>query len=107
VPSIRARFDLVVPCAGCGAAWDVEVVADVEVRGPGDAIVADRQVWGILKSSSSRDTDCGCEHAPRDAHGLMAARNSREHGDEVEELYFAAAEAAAREQEPAALRPAA
>ena len=106
---VRVVFEVVLPCAGCGAAWNVEVTADVTVRdaAAGNVAVADRGVWGILKSRSSREADCGCEHAPRDAHGLMASRNSHEIGDEVEELYFAAALAAVHQQQGAALRPAA
>lgn len=99
------RFDIVVPCAECGAAWEVEVVADVTMAAPGVSTVTDRQVWGILRGGS-RDTDCGCEHAPRDAHGLMAARNGRD-GDEVEARYFDAAAAAVRGGDETALRPAA
>lgn len=89
------RFDVAVGCAGCGATWDVEVVAMVTAR---DAACEDvtveeeeRRVSGTLRHR--REVDCKCDDAPRDARGLMKARNFV---DGAEEVYFDAAAAALR-----------
>lgn len=96
--TLLVPFSLPVPCAHCGARWDVEVHARVTPRDAGcdDVTVADEYVFGSPADRAARDCARECPRPPVNVDGLMAARNSREHGDDVEAAYFAAAAAAYR-----------